>query len=313
MTESTTMTTPTDNNDLALETRAINKQIKTILDESNAILHEVKATQPASKLSQAAHDEQLKESNASLEQAQAKTKTLVESIDANHAKATEQIDLIASLHQKATASEDELHALANKAGETEVNIAIYEKRLADLALQCSTQLTTIKGLLPDATSAGLASAFGERGKLFREPLLKWQYLFVGAVGGLIALAGISLCQFIFSQQVLNYDEIFRLWLVRLPLVGALIWLAMHASHESALAKRLEEDYGYKAAIAASFEGFHREMAKYSATDVAGGPLAKLCEDTLATIASPPGRIYDKHKLSESPGTAAIEAAKALIK
>ena len=313
MTESTTLTTATENNDLLPTPQAITAQIKTIFDEANAILTEVKATQAATKSSQTTHDEQLKESNASLEQAQAKTKTLVESIDEYIAKAKEQIDLMDSLHQKATESEEELRALANKAGETEVNITTYEKRLADLALQCSTQLTTITGLLPNATSAGLASAFGKRGELFRKPLLLWQWKFIGSVGCLIALAGISLCQFIFNQQVLNYDEIFRLWLVRLPLVGALIWLAMHASHESALAKRLEEDYGYKAAIAASFEGFHREMAKYSATDVAGGPLAKLCEDTLATIASPPGRIYDKHKLSDSPGTAAIEAAKAFIK
>jgi hypothetical protein len=30
------------------------------------------------------------------------------------------------------------------------------------------------------------------------------------------------------------------------------------------------------------------------------PLAKLCEDTLTTIASPPGKIYDKHKLTITP-------------
>jgi hypothetical protein len=313
MTESTTMTTASENIDLLPATKDIYEQIKTALSEANSVLNEAKTVLAAAKLSQATHDKQLKESCTSLEQVQAKTKIVVESIEANYAKSMEQIGLMASLHKEATESENELLVLANKAGETEVSITVYEKRLADLALQCSTQLTTITGLLPGATSAGLASAFGKRGELFRKPLLLWQCIFVVSVGCLIALAGISLSQFIISQLVLNYDEIFRLWLVRVPLVGALIWLAMHASHESALAKRLEEDYGYKAAIAASFEGFHREMAKYSATDVAGGPLAKLCEDTLGTIASPPGRIYDKHKLSDSPGTAAIEAAKALIK
>ena len=30
------------------------------------------------------------------------------------------------------------------------------------------------------------------------------------------------------------------------------------------------------------------------------PLAKLCDDTLTTIATPPGRIYDNHELTVSP-------------
>jgi hypothetical protein len=45
------------------------------------------------------------------------------------------------------------------------------------------------------------------------------------------------------------DELARLlWPshVHLPIAAALIWLALHASHESALAKRLERDYGFKA-------------------------------------------------------------------
>jgi hypothetical protein len=83
---------------------------------------------------------------------------------------------------------------------------------------------------------------------------------------------------------------------------------LHASHESALAKRLEEDYGYKAAIAQSFEGFQKQMAEIGEEAAAGSPLAKLCEDTLSTIASPPGRIYDKHQLTATPVKEAKELA-----
>jgi hypothetical protein len=90
-----------------------------------------------------------------------------------------------------------------------------------------------------------------------------------------------------------------------------LWLAPHASRESALAKRLEEDYGYKAAVASSFQGFQKQMVEVGEAKE-GSPLAKLCSDTLATIASPPGRIYDKHKLIVSPGSDLAEAAKAVV-
>ena len=48
-------------------------------------------------------------------------------------------------------------------------------------------------------------------------------------------------------------------------------------------------------------------------------LAKLCADTLTTIATPPGRIYDKHSLAVTPSDelkdltkAATEAARSAV-
>ncbi len=126
----------------------------------------------------------------------------------------------------------------------------------------------------------------------------------------MGLAGHGLWQVSQAGTKLDWDDLARLWVARLPIAGALIWLALHASRESALAKRLEEDYGYKAAIAASFQGFHKQMADIGKTASEGSPLAKLCGDTLATIASPPGRIYDKHRLTVTPtGELAETAAK----
>ena len=103
------------------------------------------------------------------------------------------------------------------------------------------------------------------------------------------------------------EDVLVLWLTRLPVAATLAWLALHASRESALAKRLEEDYGFKAAAAASFQGFHQQMAEMGAVGPANVPLSKLCEDTLTTIANPPGRIYEKHELGVSP-TAEIASA-----
>lgn len=200
--------------------------------------------------------------------------------------------------------------LADKSATVEMRIKDYEKRLADLDAQCADQLRTIVGLLPGATGAGLAHAFDARRQTFLKPQNRWQWVFVGSVIVIILVAISGLWHVYQAGVTPTYDELIRLWLARLPVAGALVWLALHASHEAALAKRLEEDYGFKSAIASCFEGFQRQMSEVEKGVDPNSPLATLCGNTLRTIASPPGRIYDSHKLTVSPADELKEVAKA---
>lgn len=202
-----------------------------------------------------------------------------------------------------------LKSLADVAGEVQARITYYEGRLLDFDGQASTQLQTITDLLPGATSAGLASAFDLRRQSFLKPSTRWQWLFVGSVIALVVLALTGFWSGTGKDGVIDYESILSMWLVRLPIAAALVWLAMHSSRESALAKRLEEDYGYKAAMAASFQGFQKQMAEINEKASADSPLRKLCQDTLATIASPPGRIYEKQALTVTPGSELAGAAR----
>lgn len=204
-----------------------------------------------------------------------------------------------------------LKGLSDKAQTVEKRIADYETRLGELELQSNQQLKTIIGLLPGATSAGLAAAFDERRKSFLSPTQKWQWLFVGSVILLVVLACTGMYHLYEDGRVLGYDELLRLWLGRAPVAAALVWLAIHASRESALAKRLEEDYGYKAAVAASFQGFQKQMAEIEERAGNDSPLTRLCADTLATIGSPPGRIYERHRLTVTPTDEIKDVVKAL--
>lgn len=202
-------------------------------------------------------------------------------------------------------------SLAEVAASIQEQITAYEKRLVELNSQCATQLDEITRLLPGAASAGLATAWDQRSKTFIKPAKRWQSLFIISVGILTVVAAEGLIRTIFTEKIFSYDEIYRLWLTRGPVVGALIWLAMHASRESALAKRLEEDYAYKSAAASSFQGFQKQMSEIGASAGANTPLAKLCVDTLTTIGNPPGRIYDKHRLAVSPTEHLTDAALAI--
>jgi hypothetical protein len=199
--------------------------------------------------------------------------------------------------------------LAEKSATVEERVAGYESRLADLESMCAAQLKTIEGLLPGATSAGLAHDFDKRRQTFLEPQRKWEKVFVHSVVVIALLAGASLLQMYWGKATPTIDEVLVMWLSRAPIAVVLVWLALHASRESALAKRLEEDYGYKSAIASCFEGFRKQMSEISKDVADNSPLAKLCEDTLATVASPPGRIYDKHQLTVSPADEVMKAAK----
>ncbi|MGV2895271.1 hypothetical protein ACNPPY_05710 [Achromobacter sp. AGC78] len=217
-------------------------------------------------------------------------------------------DAALASRDEAAAASATSKSLADKAENTEKILAAYEKKLADLEARSKAQLATITSLLPGATAAGLAHAFDTRRKTFLKPGGRWQGLFVTSIALLVVLAVSGLWNIYSTGIQLSWGELGRLWLARLPIAGALIWLAMHASREAALAKRLEEDYGYKAAIAASFQGFQKQMADIASSTTESSPLAKLCGDTLATIANPPGRIYESHQLTITPSEQLLTAA-----
>ena len=233
--------------------------------------------------------------------------------------------VVAEARKSAEESTALAKGLADKAATVDERIVDYEKRIADFGAQCANLLDKSEKILRGSTSVGLAEAWDARRQKFLLPHDRWQKVFVGSLAAIVLLAATGLWHVMFSKEVPSYDELVRLWLARLPIAAALVWLAMHASRESALAKRLEEDYGHKSAMATCFEGFRKEMEDIKDVE-SDSPLAQLCANTLNTIATPPGRIYEKHELTVSPidelkplvkaateaAKAAVEAAKPLI-
>jgi hypothetical protein len=243
------------------------------------------------------------------------TTALLAEVRATKAATETDAGAVAAARQAAEESAAATKGLADKAAAVESRVADYEKHLAELEAQCASQLKTIESLLPGATGAGLAHSFDERRKGFLKPQNRWQVVFIASVLAVVGVAATGLYHQIFHLPTApTFEELVRLWMGRFPMAGALLWLALHASREAALAKRLEEDYGYKAAIASSLEGFQKQMSQYGKDVESNSPLGRLLNDTLATIAAPPGRIYDKHKLVVSPMDElkrVTEAAKAL--
>lgn len=272
------------------------EQIKTAAAETDTLQKEMNALAFGARQSSA-------DADTARTKAQASQLAITEAsgeLATNRAAADVNLEAIALATKSAKASQTQLEGLAATSTVVEQKIADYESTLSRLQGESEQRLGDITRLLPGATSAGLASSFDKRGKDFIAPSKRWQWGFVASLVAIIVLALTGLWRVYTAASPLGYDELFRLWLSRLPIAGALIWLALHAARESALAKRLEEDYAYKSAVASSFLGFHEQMLEMGAKATPGSPLAILCTNTLSTIANEPGRIYDKHKLTTSP-------------
>lgn len=165
----------------------------------------------------------------------------------------------------------------------------------------------LEGLLPHATSAGLASAFHNQKARFSKPQPYWLGLFVIAIFALLVAAGMGL-----PATSDSWDAILRHFVNRLPIVAPLVWLAIYAGHHYSMALRMEEDYAFKEAVSTAFEGYKREMLAIPpshGSDVS--PLVTLCENVLKALAERPGRIYDGKADIVTPFTPASSALKEL--
>jgi hypothetical protein len=175
----------------------------------------------------------------------------------------------------------------------------HEARVEKLSADLESLLKRVEGLLPGATSTGLASSFNKQKERFLGPQRRWLATFVGCIIGLVIVAlpsFISAISFIWNpsnSQLETWDETWRSLTLRLPIVLPLVWLGIYAGRNYMISLRLEEDYAYKEAISTSFEGYKREMEKITASEAVNPtPLTILCTNVLKAIAERPGRIYE---------------------
>ena len=195
-----------------------------------------------------------------------------------------------------------------KANEANIRLDAYEQQIAQLASTYADTHTKLEGLLPHATSVGLASAFHNQKSRFAKSQPYWIGLFALAILGLLLASLIGL-----PSTSDSWDSTFRHFVNRLPIVAPLVWVAIYAGHHYGMALRMEEDYAFKEAISTAFEGYKREMLEIPpspGSDVS--PLVTLCENALRALAERPGRIYDGKGDMITPLTPASSAMKDVL-
>ena len=270
-------------------------QFETLRQKAQLALAAVKEAQGAAEKSRMAASDAESAVSTSLEIAKAASNVTLQARD-----------LAIAAQQQAEEHAATLKALSEKAAESLAAVETYEARLKAQAEAFDAAQTKIEALLPNATSAGLASAFRTQKDRFQAPQWGWLAAFLAALIGLVcaALFGIPA-----SSD--TWDAILRHLVNRLPLAAPLIWMAIYSARHYGMAVRVQEEYAFKEALSTAFEGYKREMdsIRYSKQSAADAPLLVLCQNVLMALSERPGRIYEGQHHDVTPLAPLLEAVK----
>lgn len=298
------------------------------LDTSKTLAQEIEKA----KLAADAASKAIDESQEATSHTQTSAETLYSTIEALSSDANEKVKLIEGIQaesnshfveikrtlEAAQTSETELGTVLEHLQKSDEISISHEARIAKLTVELEELLVRVDHLLPGATSASLASSFSKQKVRFAAPQKRWLITFISCIAGLVVVALPSfLAALGFTipghAATSTSPEILRSFLLRMPIVIPLVWLAIYAGRNYMLSLRLEEEYAYKEAISTAFEGYKRELTNIPPGDATNPPpLIKLCANILAAIAERPGKIYEgKHHditIASEAQMAALEAS-----
>jgi len=219
-------------------------------------------------------------------------------ISEEHEATAEMVEKTKALLAEAQTAHENLKMVLDHLAKSDEIATGHEKRVADLTGELQNLVLRVEGLLPGATSAGLASSFNKQRSRFTSPQRQWLRTFVVCIGVLVVLALPSFLAAIglnWSGQRTDesWSAAWRNLVLRLPIVFPVVWLAIYAGRNYMMSLRMEEDYAYKEAISTAFEGYKREMEKIGADESEKPtPITILCTNILRAISERPGRIYE---------------------
>lgn len=161
----------------------------------------------------------------------------------------------------------------------------------------------IEGLLPGATSAGMASAYGKLKKSYLLPIVWSSALFISCIGTLVYF-GHTL-----SPSKDGWEAVAQGTLQHLPLYGGLIWLGYYASKRRSEAQRLRQEYAHKEAVASSYMSYKQQIEELDEEQTE--LLVKLLEATIDTITRNASETLDGDHGDKSPAHRALEEVASL--
>jgi uncharacterized phage infection (PIP) family protein YhgE len=205
---------------------------------------------------------------------------------------------IQKLLKGANDQSEKIESFADKIDSLQSNLAAKETALKLLYDKATELKNTVQGLLPGATSAGLASAFRERKESYQKPIRFWTYAFMGSIAAMMIFAVFN--PITFSVDQITEQNFYKYLLLRLPFIGPTIWFAIYAAKRHGQFLRLEEEYAHKEAVSKSFEGYKKQLMEIEASESDKASTESLITKALDAISLHPGRVYEQTKESITP-------------
>ena len=165
----------------------------------------------------------------------------------------------------------------------------------------------IEGLLPGATTAGLATSYSTMKNSFDEPIKQLSLLFYFSLTSLFFLSVGALIEeigfwYIRFPSDPTWSDLASNILIKAPLSVPFIWLAIFASRRRAENKRLQQEYAHKETVTMSYQGFRKQASELP--DGTGEPLlAKLLEEAIESVGHNPSVTLDGNPSDDFPGRA----------
>ena len=157
-----------------------------------------------------------------------------------------------------------------------------------------TLTSKIEGLLPGATSAGLAKSYYDQKNSYKWPNIIWSAVFTLTMGGMVYYAIHTISE---STDIKN---VFMNILSRAPFFIPTIWLALFASKQQSQNRRLEQEYAYKESLAKSYDGYKREIENLPETDEKNEIMEKLVRTMIDTAGFNPSSTLEKQSHNDKP-------------
>ena len=204
--------------------------------------------------------------------------------------------------------------LEQKIDRTKIDAEVFEK---DYKRQCTDFLeeakvealaiaNKIKGLLPDALTAGLSSAYNENRKLEEAEQKSQLSLFKWCIGGMMALALIPVVLNLYLWIEKDFtvmqllEKLPREMMCILPIYIPLFWMAIFANKRVNLSKRLIEEYKHKEAVSKTYEGLAKQISEIGDDNTSKELQARLLYNTVMLSEKNPGELIKNFNRPDNP-------------
>lgn len=157
-----------------------------------------------------------------------------------------------------------------------------------------TLSSKIEGLLPGATSAGLAKSYHDQKESYKNPNIFWSLVFIGTMVGMVWYAITTI------KESTDIGNAFMNILARAPFFVPTIWLALFASKQQSQNRRLEQEYAHKESLAKSYEGYKREIEKLPESEEKNEIMEKLIGSLIEASSFNPSSTLEKKSHNDSP-------------
>lgn len=189
-------------------------------------------------------------------------------------------------------------------------ISDTQKHLEQLELNYNNTFNekkkSIEELLPDALTAGLASAYAAKKNHEKEQLKTYRDSFTHSIYGLIGISLIPLIVNLILYFKYNYTlpQIFAFLPTSLafvlPLYFPTLWLAWNANKELKLSKRLIEEYTHKEVMSRTYQGLAQQVKDLNADDISNQLKDRLLHNLITVNSENPGKLISDYNKTDNP-------------